>query len=214
MDGSPHLVRGVVIFTVASDLVQSARFYLEPVTDGEPAARFLAWLAAADDAATVAGVPRVGVFAVPAFSTREALNYLSGRLTSDPDQRKGAIDLAGELGGEPAALAQAAAVILSSGIRCSEYREYLAQRRAQIAAGAGPLPVAAVTWALSAWYAGQLAPGALPASTSRTRAPARWLTRKEPGSRCRPCSRPDCTLDQRRLRQQRELPPHAHRQGL
>ena len=37
MDGSPHLVRGVVIFTVASDLVQSARFYLEPVTDGEPA---------------------------------------------------------------------------------------------------------------------------------------------------------------------------------
>jgi hypothetical protein len=37
MDGSPHLVRGVVIFTVASELVQSARFYLEPVDEGQPA---------------------------------------------------------------------------------------------------------------------------------------------------------------------------------
>src|ERR1035438_2092125 len=37
VDGSPHLVRGVVIFTVASELVQSARFYLEPVDEGEPA---------------------------------------------------------------------------------------------------------------------------------------------------------------------------------
>src|ERR1035438_5595668 len=37
VDGSPHLVRGVVTFTVASELVQSARFYLEPVDEGEPA---------------------------------------------------------------------------------------------------------------------------------------------------------------------------------
>jgi hypothetical protein len=37
MDGSPHLVRGVVIFTVTSDLVQSARFYLEPADEGPPA---------------------------------------------------------------------------------------------------------------------------------------------------------------------------------
>ena len=99
------------------------------------------------------------VLAVPAFSTREALNYLSGRLTTDPDQRSGAIGLAGELGGEPAALAQAAAVILSSGIRCREYRDYFARRRAQLAAaGASPLPAAAVTWSLSAEHAGQLAP--------------------------------------------------------
>jgi ketosteroid isomerase-like protein len=37
VDGSPHLVRGVVIFTVAGELVQSARFYLEPVDEAEPA---------------------------------------------------------------------------------------------------------------------------------------------------------------------------------
>jgi tetratricopeptide (TPR) repeat protein len=99
------------------------------------------------------------VLAVPAFSTREALNYLSGRLSTDPHQRSGAIDLAGELGCEPAALAQAAAVIVSSGIRCREYRDYFARRRAQLAAaGAGPQPAAEVTWTLSAGHAGQLAP--------------------------------------------------------
>jgi tetratricopeptide (TPR) repeat protein len=129
---------------------------LDGLMPAGPAGRVLITAA---DAATVPGVPRAVVFAVPAFSTREALNYLSGRLSSDPDQRNGAIDLVSELGGEPAALSQAAAVILSSGIRCSEYREYLAQRRAQITADAGPLPAAAVTWALCAWYAGQLAPG-------------------------------------------------------
>jgi hypothetical protein len=107
----------------------------------------------------VSGVPRAGVFAVPAFSTREALNYLSGRLSTDPDQRSGAIDLAAELGGDPAALTPAAAVILSSGTRCSEYRQTFARHRAQIAPGAGLLPAAAVTWALSAWYAGRVAPG-------------------------------------------------------
>ncbi len=129
---------------------------LDGLIPAGPAGRVLITAAGA---ATVAGALRARVFAVPAFSTREALNYLSGRLSSDPDQRNGAIDLVGELAGEPDALAQAAAVILSSGIRCSEYREYLAQRRKQIAAGAGALPVATVTWALSAWCAGQLAPG-------------------------------------------------------
>ena len=116
-------------------------------------------LVTAADVAAIPGEHRVRVLVVPAFSTREALNYLSGRLTTDPDQRSGAIGLAGELGGEPAALAQAAAVIVSSGIRCREYRDYFARRRAQLAvAGAGPLPAAAVTWALSAEHAGQLAP--------------------------------------------------------
>ena len=113
---------------------------------------------AADTAAVPAG-HRMRVLAVPGFSTREALNYLSGRLTTDPDQRSGAIGLASELAGEPAALAQAAAVIVSSGIRCREYRDCFARRRAQLAAaGTGPLPAAAVTWILSAEHAGQLAP--------------------------------------------------------
>ena len=116
-------------------------------------------LVTAADVAAIPGEHRVRVLAVPGFSTREALNYLSGRLTTDPDQRSGAIGLAGELGGEPAALAQAAAVIVSSGLRCRQYRDHFARRRAQLAAaGAVPLPAAAVTWALSAEHAGQLGP--------------------------------------------------------
>ena len=123
------------------------------------------------------------VLAVPGFSTREALNYLSGRLTTDPDQRSGAIGLAGELGCEPAALAQAAAVIVSSGIRCREYRDYFARRRAQLAAaGAGPLPAAEVTWTLSAEHAGQLAPEGEPGRSLRW--PRCWIARRFPG----PCS--------------------------
>jgi ketosteroid isomerase-like protein len=31
VDGTPHLMRGVIIFTVADDRIASARFYLEPV---------------------------------------------------------------------------------------------------------------------------------------------------------------------------------------
>ena len=33
-DGSPHLMRGVIIFGVADGLADWARFYLEPVTEG------------------------------------------------------------------------------------------------------------------------------------------------------------------------------------
>ena len=98
------------------------------------------------------------VCAVPAFSIREALNYLSGRLITDPDQRGGAIDLAGALSCEPAALAQASAVIISSGIRCREYRDYFLQQ-AQPATGGGPPAAAGLTWTVSARRAEQLAPG-------------------------------------------------------
>ena len=47
-DGSRHLMAGVIIFVVEQDLIQQARFYLEPVDDGT---------ATADDAvrAQVAG---------------------------------------------------------------------------------------------------------------------------------------------------------------
>ena len=113
-------------------------------------------LITAGDAAAVPGEREVMICPVPAFSVREALNYMSGRLTTDPDQRSGAIDLVTELGCDPAALAQASAVIISSGIRCREYREYLVQQ-AQLGARQ---PAAAITWTLSAGYAEQLAPGA------------------------------------------------------
>ncbi len=97
--------------------------------------------------------------AVGGFSTREALSYLMGRLNADPDQRRGAIDLVADLGGEPLALAQASAVIASSGLSCREFRGYFGRRREKLAATAGELPVAAVTWTFSFDQAGRLAPG-------------------------------------------------------
>ena len=105
---------------------------------------------------------RSGVLAVPvpAFSTREALSYLSGRLTTDPDQRSGAIDLAADLGCEPAALAQAAAVIISSGISCREYRGYFVQQQAPGSGSGDPTAAAWFTWTAAASHAERLAPGA------------------------------------------------------
>jgi tetratricopeptide (TPR) repeat protein len=97
---------------------------------------------------------------VPAFSSREAMGYLSGRLSTDPDQRSGAIDLVGDLGCEPLALAQASAVIASSGMSCRDYRQHFMQRQKQLVeAGRVEPSAAAVTWTFSAEYAEHLSPG-------------------------------------------------------
>ena len=97
---------------------------------------------------------------VPAFSTREAMGYLSGRLGTDPDQRSGAIDLVRDLGCEPIALAQASAVIASSGMSCRDYRQHFMQRQKQLVeAGRAEPSAAAVTWTFSAEYAEHLSPG-------------------------------------------------------
>jgi tetratricopeptide (TPR) repeat protein len=96
---------------------------------------------------------------VPAFSTREAMAYLSGRLGTDPDQRSGAIDLVRDLGCEPLALAQASAVIVGSGMSCRDYRQHFMQRQKQLAeAGRADPSAAAVTWTFSAEYAEHLSP--------------------------------------------------------
>jgi ketosteroid isomerase-like protein len=34
-DGTPHLMRGVIVFTVKDGLIASARFYLEPVDESD-----------------------------------------------------------------------------------------------------------------------------------------------------------------------------------
>jgi hypothetical protein len=118
-------------------------------------------LITAADAAVMPGERRVQVHVVPAFSTREAMSYLSGRLTTEPDQRGGAIDLAADLGCDPAALAQAAAVIASTGISCREYRGYFVQRQAEAGGGNCDPPAAAwFTWTAAASHAERLAPGA------------------------------------------------------
>ena len=102
------------------------------------------------------------VVPVGPFSRRESLTYLVGRLTVDLDQRQGAIDLVGDLDGEPLALAQASAVIASSELTCHDYREHFAYRRDQAGAAgtAGGSPAAgAITWSLSVDHADLLAPG-------------------------------------------------------
>ena len=110
--------------------------------------------------AVISAEHRALALPVPAFSTREAMSYLSGRLSTDPDQRSGAIDLVGDLGCEPIALAQASAVIASSGMSCRDYRQYFTQRQKQFAeAGRAEPSAAAVTWTFSAEYAEHLSPG-------------------------------------------------------
>src|ERR1022692_1425267 len=103
---------------------------------------------------------RALVLPVGVFSPREALSYLMGRLTADPDQRLGAIDLVENLGYEPLALAQASAVIASSTLSCGDYGGYFERRREHLAerAGGQPPPAAAVTWTFCFERADQLAP--------------------------------------------------------
>jgi tetratricopeptide (TPR) repeat protein len=95
------------------------------------------------------------------FSIREALNCLTERLSVNPVQRHGAIDLIEALGREPLALAQAASVVANSTLACRDYRDYFARRRQQIGVAAGEVPsAAAVTWTLSLGQAESLLPGA------------------------------------------------------
>jgi len=95
------------------------------------------------------------------FSVREALNCLTERLSVNPAQRQGAIDLIEALGREPLALAQAASVVANSTLACRDYRDYFARRRQQIGVAAGEVPsAAAVTWTLSLGQAESLLPGA------------------------------------------------------
>jgi tetratricopeptide (TPR) repeat protein len=110
--------------------------------------------------AAVAG--RAQVLPVGPYSIREALNGLSERLTANPAQRLGAIDLVEALGREPLALAQASSVIANSSLACRDYRDYFVRRREQIeAAAGGEVPAAAmVTWTLSLGQAESILPGA------------------------------------------------------
>lgn len=125
-----------------------------------PAGRAGRVLMTAADATALPGVRNTAVFPVGAFSPHEALTYLTARLTADPDQRLGGVDLVQDLGCDPLALAQASATIVSSGVDCRDYREIFARRREQIAGIAGAQPPArAVTWTLAVECADELSPG-------------------------------------------------------
>ena len=113
-------------------------------------------LTTADSAAVPAGTQALPV---GMFSNREALNYLMGRLSTDPDRRLGAIDLVKDLGCEPVALVQACAVITSSAWTCRDYHEAFVRRREQMTDPSGArLPAAAVTWTFCFEQADWLSP--------------------------------------------------------
>jgi Tetratricopeptide repeat len=121
-------------------------------------------------AATPAAVPAgqaVAVFGVGPFTPREALGYLMDRLSPDPGQRLGAVELARQLGGAPLALAQASGVISNSALTCSSYLDFLVRRRAQLGIPGdegGAAAAAAIAWAFAVEQAGRTSPdGAAPA---------------------------------------------------
>ncbi len=98
------------------------------------------------------------------FSRRDAMSYLVSRLSVDPEQRRGAIDLIEELDFQPLALAQASAVIAGSWITCVEYRNSFSGRRRRVAEATRIWPSAAgVTATMAAEQASVLLPtGAAP----------------------------------------------------
>jgi tetratricopeptide (TPR) repeat protein len=97
------------------------------------------------------------------FSPRESLAYLSSKLRADPDQWIGALDLAGDLGHLPIALAQSAALMAETGLDCRQYRTRFADRMRGLAgAPAGAYPsIVASAWALGTEFAEQIPPAGL-----------------------------------------------------
>jgi tetratricopeptide (TPR) repeat protein len=140
---------------VLDDLSDAA--VLKGLWPAGPAGRTL--ITTASSSALV-GIRAASVQPVGAFSAREALTYLIGRLTADPDQRLGALDLVADLACEPLALAQASAVIASSALACRDYRSYFGRRREELAQASRADPAAAaVTWTISLEQADRLSPG-------------------------------------------------------
>jgi hypothetical protein len=76
--------------------------------------------------------PGVRIAPVGGFNRREALSYLSARLTDFPDQRTEALELGEDLAGLAVSLAQAAGVMKTRGLSCREYRVQFAERRGHV----------------------------------------------------------------------------------
>lgn len=113
-------------------------------------------------AAAVRG-PGRKILEVGTFSAREALGYLTASLY--PDQRAGAIDLAGDLGCLPLGLALATSVIADTGVDCGQYRAHLAERNRQMSVpqADGYAKIVAATWSIAL----DLADSAGPAGPAR-----------------------------------------------
>ena len=118
-----------------------------------PAGRVLVTTA---DPAPFANERKALVCPVGLYRPAEAHAYLAGRLS--PGSCQGAPELAADLGYEPLALAQASAVIASSGLSCQDYRDLFASNREPAGAANGSPAAGAVTWAISVEHADRLAP--------------------------------------------------------
>jgi hypothetical protein len=100
---------------------------------------------------------------VDPFTSAEAVNYLSARLTEGQLDDAGGV--AEDLGRLPLALAQASSYMRDRGLTCAAYRRRFAERRVERAlpadAPAGDYPgIVATTWALSIAAADQCPPRA------------------------------------------------------
>jgi tetratricopeptide (TPR) repeat protein len=105
-------------------------------------------------------LPGIALAEIGPFSPREAMSYLVGRLSADPDQRRGAMDLIEDLACDPLALAQATAAISSSWLTCADYRQRFVARSELIRQRTRTsLRPARVTWTLSLDSADYLRPG-------------------------------------------------------
>jgi tetratricopeptide (TPR) repeat protein len=98
---------------------------------------------------------------VAGFSRREALSYLSSRLTDFPDQRIEALDLGEDLDGLPLPLAQATAVMNVRKLGCRGYRTMYADRLKHMNALENVSAAVLATWSLAAECAHELAPAGL-----------------------------------------------------
>jgi tetratricopeptide (TPR) repeat protein len=116
--------------------------------------------------ASALGGPGRRILEIGPFSPREALGYLSARLSEDAGLRAGALDLATDLGCLPLGLGQAAAVIADSQTNCRSYLAQFAGRARQMpvdGAGRAAATVAA-TWSLSLDRADSLSPPGMAAN--------------------------------------------------
>lgn len=140
---------------VLDDLREAA--YLDGLWPEGPAGRLLV---TSRHPAIAVGRRGTQVIPVGLFSVREALNCLTERLSANPVQRSGAVDLVETLGREPLALAQASSVVACSTLDCLGYRDLFVRRRQQIWVSAGEMSSSAMlTWTLSLARAESLFPG-------------------------------------------------------
>src|SRR5256885_12410978 len=118
--------------------------------------------ASAFEDAAAEGGPAAGldvrIVPVPGLNRREALDYVTSRLTEYPDQRIEALDLGEDLAGLPLALAQATAAMNARRQGCREDPALLAERIGHMPAVPGVSAAVPAPWSLAAQCAHQLDP--------------------------------------------------------